>query len=276
MLIEEFLNHASKARASTTLYTYSIELSLFERWLAEAGTDLSNYARMDVQTYLDTLVLQKKAASTINKSWSAIKAFSRWVGNLDAIEDIRVPKPANLKLTAPKSLSKLERNKMLREVDRNENSRNKAIIILLLNTGIRISELVSLDKADVELFERKGQIRVIGKNYKERVIPLNSETRRALKIYLNERDDNEPALFISNYKKRMAKRSAQRVVEKYGHHAHQLRHTVVRQLVVNNVDMSTIKSITGHESADMIMRYSAPTEEEKANALDSMYLDNKN
>lgn len=273
-LLIQFLEEGLKGKAASTIATYKTELIQFEKWLVDAaGTDLCNFARSDVQQYIDFLTVHKKAASTINKSWSAIKKFSKWVGNQEAINDIRVIKPRDFKKEAPKSLNRIERNKLIREVDRYGSKRDYAIIITLLNTGLRISELVALDRDDIQISERKGTMRVIGKGNKERTVPLNAETRRALTLYLDERKDQLRPLFLSNYRKRISKRSAQRVTEKYGFHAHQLRHTFITKLVRKGVDFSLIQSLTGHESMDMIARYSAPTEEDKAIVIEELFID---
>src|SRR5690606_19888292 len=111
-------------------------------------------SRSDVQQYLDYLVANKKSAATINKIWNAIKKYSRWRGKEETIEDIAVVQPPSYYTEAPKSLSQVERNRLIREVDRSGNKRDFAIVQMLLNTGSRVSELVSLDRADGEITER--------------------------------------------------------------------------------------------------------------------------
>lgn len=147
-----------------------------------------------------------------------------------------------------------------------------AIIQLFLNTGLRLSELVSLDKLDVETSVRKGQVTVRrGKGNKARTVPLNKEARRALEKYLEERTDNEEALFLSNRGKRISTRTVQHLIETHGFNVHALRHTFITSLVRNGQDISVIQSLSGHTSADMILRYSAPTTEDKQNAVENMW-----
>lgn len=236
-----------------------------------AGTDLYGYARSDVQQYIDYLAANKKSAATINKIWNSIKKYSRWAGKEDAIEEISVVQPPSYYTEAPKSLSQVERNRLIREVDRSGNKRDFTIVMMLLNTGLRVSELVSLDRTDIEISERKGSVRVIGKGNKERVIPLNKETRRALKKYLDERTDRHPALLLSNRGKRISVRSVQYLLEKRGVHPHQLRHTFITGLVRNNEDIAVIQSMSGHASTKMIVRYSQPTEEDKQQVVEELW-----
>lgn len=271
-MLEQYLREALRGKSKTTIKTYGHALQQFEQWLIGAGTDLANYARSDVQQYIDYLAAKKKSAATINKLWNAIKSYSKWAKKFNAIEDISVIKTVDIKKQAPKALNKLERNKLIRDIDRTENKRDFAIIMTLLNSGVRVSELVSLDRADVEISERKGTIHVrSGKGNKERVLPLNPETRRAITKYMEERSDSHPALFLSNRKERISIRSVQYLMEKHGHNVHQTRHSFITDLVRSKEDLSMIQSLSGHTSADMVLRYSMPSEEDKQRAVDNLY-----
>jgi len=105
-------------------------------------------------------------------------------GKKNIVEDINIVKQPNSLLEAPKALEKTERHRIIREAGRSSR-RNYAIITLLLNTGIRLSELVSLDRDDVDISDRKGTLRIRnGKGKMERTIPLNAETRKAITKYL--------------------------------------------------------------------------------------------
>jgi integrase len=171
-------------------------------------------------------------------------------------------------------LTKADRCKLIRDIDRNGNKRNFAIVILGLNTGIRLSELVAFDRSDIDISDRKGTVIVRnGKGNKERVIPLNAETRRALLRYLEERTDKEEALFISNRYQRISNRMVQTMVENEGFNFHALRHTFITEFVRAGVDISIIQSMTGHSSADMILRYSMPSEEDKAKAVERLFVE---
>ncbi|MEV5024788.1 tyrosine-type recombinase/integrase [Paenibacillus sp. LPE1-1-1.1] len=273
-MLERFLNEGLRGKSETTIRTYGHAIHQFEKWLEGAGTDLINYARSDVQQYIDFLSAKKKSASTINKLWNAIKAYSKWVGKNDTIEDIAVVKVADIKKQAPKAMDKLERNKLIRDIDRTGNKRDFAILMTLLMTGIRVSELTSLDRSDIDLSERKGTLVIrSGKGNKERALPLNVEARRAIEKYLEQRQDNYPALFISNRQERISIRSVQHLMEKNGHNAHQTRHSFITGLVRSGEDISVIQSLSGHSSADMILRYSMPSEEDKQRAVESIYKD---
>ncbi|SFM48551.1 Phage integrase family protein [Paenibacillus sp. 1_12] len=115
-----------------------------------------------------------------------------------------------------------------------------------------MSELVVLDRSDVDVSDRKGSLVVrLGKGNKERTLPLNIEARRAIEKYLEERVDSHSALFISNRQERISIRSVQHLMEKNGHNVHQTRHSFITGLVRAGEDISVIQSLSGHSSADI-------------------------
>lgn len=273
MKVRKYIEEELRSKSNETIRTYSYEIKTFEKWLKNAGTNLDEYSRADVQQYLDYLTMNGKSASTVNKIFNAIKSFSRWSKKEDAIEDIRVVKQPDFKNKAPKSLQRLERLRVVRESDRSNNKRNYAIVITLLYTGVRVSELVAINRADVEISERKGSVVIRqGKGNKERTIPLNAETRRAIEKMLEERNDDHPALFISNRKKRIDVRSVQHVLNKFGIHPHMLRHTFITDLVRNH-DPILAQFLSGHSSTDMLARYSKPNDDDMQNAVDNLYIE---
>ncbi|TPG71583.1 integrase [Brevibacillus laterosporus] len=272
-MLDRFVNDGLRAKSEATIKTYHHALQQFQSWLDGTGTSLEDYTRSDVQQYMDYLVAKKKSASTINKIYNAIKSFSRWNGKQEIVEDIRVMKQVDYKQQAPKALDRNEYNKLMREIERTGSKRDFAIVLTMLYTGLRVSELVNLDQSDVESSERKGELTVrTGKGNNERTIPLNAEVRRAINRYVEERSDSNDALFLSNRQQRISVRSVQHLLEQYGFHAHQLRHTFITALVRDNQDIGVIQSLSGHKSADMVLRYSKPTEEDRQRAVENLFI----
>jgi integrase/recombinase XerD len=272
-LLTDFLTNGLAGKSQSTIRTYRYALQNFSEWLDGAGTDLKTFARSDVQQYIDYLTAKGKSASTINKVWNAIRTFAQYTNKTDAIEDIRVVKMPDYRMQAPKALDRNERNRIIREADRSGNKRDFAIIMMLLGTGIRVSELCALNRSDIEMSERKGTARIRGKGNKERYVNLNAEVRRALKLYLDSRNDEHEALFLSNRNKRISVRSVQTICNKYGVHPHALRHTFITDLVRKGVDLTTVQSLSGHASFDMVARYSKPSEEDKQAAVERLFID---
>lgn len=272
-ILDKYSEEFIKSKSPSTKKTYRHALEQFEKWLNQNDCDLYGYARTDVQSYMDFLSIRKKSPATIHKVYQAIVSFSKWSSKEAAIDAIRIVKSPSPLQVAPKALSKNDRMKLIRDVDRSGASRDFAIIILGLNTGIRLSELVNLDISDIDISERKGSLKIrSGKGNKERSIPLNAECRRALSIYLEERNDNLPALFISNRHQRISQRSVQTIAEKHEVNFHMLRHTFITELMRQGFDIAIIQSLTGHSSAEMLLRYAKPSAEEKQKTLEELYL----
>jgi integrase/recombinase XerD len=258
-------------KADTTIRTYKQTIKKFNEYLYGVGTDLFEFGRIDVQTFVDKLLQDGKRATTINKDFAAITTFCKWMDCEEKTRGIRVVEMQQSRNTAPKALDDLEKNRLLREVERKGNKRDIAIVSVLLNCGLRVAELTSMKRKDVEMSERKGVIRVVGKGQKkEREVRMNSKNRFALTEYLDTRSDSQEAVFLSTHRKPISIRSVQTMLQKYGVHPHALRHTFVTALVRNGEDFSLIQSLTGHKSADMVMRYSRPTIEEQDDAVERL------
>lgn len=272
-MLDTYQEEGLRGKSKQTIKTYMFCLSKFDNWLNGAGTNLEEFSRSDVQQYIDYLVSKRYSATTINKYWSSIKHFSRWAKKDAAIEDISVITPPNMLNQAPIALSRNDVNKLIREIDRTGNVRNMAIIQTLVNTGIRLNELVNLDRNDFDMSERKGSIKVrFGKGNKERQLPLSAETRMAISKYLETRHDSLEAMFLSNRNKRISERTVQHIVEQHGINVHSLRHTFITKLVRNGEDFSLVQSLSGHANADMVMRYSSPNEEDMEEAVSKLWL----
>ena len=269
-MLDQFISEGLKGKSEATAKSYRQQLKKFEEYLQGVEADLNNFARVDVQQYVDYLTGQGKEPATINLAINAIKKYARHTGREEAVKDLYLPKENKNHTQAPQSLSKLQRQRLLREVDRKENKRNKAIIQLLLRTGLRVSELVALDRQDVEISQRKGSVTVRnGKGYKYRTVPLDKEARRYLQDYLDERRDGQDPLFLSNRDRRISVRTVQEVLSRYEIGPHQLRHTFIKNLVDAGTSYATIQNLTGHESIEMIARYSQPDQEDLESAIEN-------
>jgi integrase/recombinase XerD len=273
MMIEKFVEEALRAKSELTKKTYKHSLMQFESWLVGAGADLANYCRADVQQYFDFLTARRKSPATVHKIYAAIRKFSIWAGKSSCVEELRIIKMSDNNQIAPKAMDRLLRNKILREVERESDFRNTAIVVTLLYTGLRVSELVNLNLQDIEMSERKGNLTVrMGKGYKSRVIPINSEVRRALANYMATRNSDEHALFLSNRGSRISIRSVQHLLGRFGVHPHQFRHSFITDLIRSNHDIAIVKALSGHSSLESLSKYSKPTEFDMINAVNDLYV----
>ena len=272
-VIEDFLVYIlDKGKSQLTAKNYRHSLEMFNDWIQNNDGDMAKLTRVDVQLFIQHLESKGNSASTINNRFAAISQFARFIGIPNVIENIRVPQARQAKNIAPESLERTERNTLLREVERNDNPRDIAIANLLLRTGIRVSELVALNRSDVITGERSGSITVRnGKGNVSRRVPLSTEARLYLSKYLENRDDNDPALFLSNFRQRISVRAVQHMLSNYGVHPHALRHTFVKELVSKGIDISTVADLAGHADINLTRRYSKPTERDLEAAIDKAF-----
>lgn len=151
--------------------------------------------------------------------------------------------------------------------------RDKAILETLFSTGLRVSELCSLNRDNINL--NKGEFAVRGKGNKLRVVFLSDSAKEALKKYLNERRDIHNAVFISHHgqlnkkeEARLTPRSIQRIVKKYSIAGgvikkvspHQLRHSFATDLLRNGADIRSVQVMLGHSSITTTQIYTHYTD----------------
>ncbi|GAB6152929.1 tyrosine-type recombinase/integrase [Desulfosporosinus burensis] len=272
-IIKDFSDHIlSKGKSELTAKNYRQSLGAFDQWLIDNDGQLIALTRLDVQLYIQSLESKGNCAVTINNRFAAISQFARFIKRPDIIEDIRLPEVRQVRNIAPQSIERKERNNLLREIERKGNLRDIAIVNVFLRTGLRVSELVALNRSDLTITERSGSVKVRnGKGNVSRKIPLSAEARMYLNRYVVTRDDTDPALFLSNYHQRISIRTVQHMLGNYGFHPHQLRHTFAKELVSKGIDLSTVADLCGHADINITRRYSKPTEKDLEQAIDKAF-----
>lgn len=249
---------ANSGKSERTIKNYLRNVETFSNWLHEQGDDITNLTRHDIQQYMQYLQSIGNTASTIKVKYAAITAYTKHIDKLSILNNIRRPQARGNNNIAPKSLAKNEYNRLLREAER-KGTRTAAIIYTLLYTGIRVGELVALNRNDITLGERSGTVIIRnGKGGIARTVPLPAEARHYIRQYLNSRTDSEESLFTSNYKQRMSIRSIQRLLSQLGTYPHALRHTYARKLVEGGTDIATVAELLGHTDINVTRRYSKP------------------
>lgn len=168
---------------------------------------------------------------------------------------------------------------MLNQIDLSTESglRDRAIIELLYSGGLRVSELVGLDKSSINLERREFMVR--GKGSKDRPIFISRSAADRIQDYLDARTDSLPALFLNNSKnkqavdtsgnyRRITARSVERIVEKYARLAgitkhvspHTLRHSFATDLLMNGADIRSVQSMLGHADISTTQIYTHVTD----------------
>lgn len=164
-------------------------------------------------------------------------------------------------------------DKLLQQPDANSRAgkRDRALLETLFSTGLRVAELISLDRKDVE---GREEVSVIGKGRKRRVVFLSPAARQKITDYINERKDTDEALFVREWRSKIQKggrltvRSVQRLIQTYAARAglaehitpHTLRHTFATDLLQSGADLRAVQTLLGHSSVVTTQRYTHLTD----------------
>ena len=286
--LERYKNYLSILDiAQNTRKSYMRDILLFKKWCEQSSGEeitITAFNPFEIKQYRSYLLnIKKYEASTINRKMISIRNFCQWAVNeglinKDPTADIKEIKDIKREL-APPALTKKEVFKLRRSLHRYGEKRDIALIELMLNTGPRVSEVSELKEEDIEISERKGILRVIGKGSKPREIPINSETRKYLWDYL-EVKPNSPYLFVSQRGRNMSRSTIFRTVKKYANlagiekpvHPHTLRHTFAQTLIDNGTDLFNVQYLLGHEDISTTQRYHRPKIEVQEQAVENMYV----
>lgn len=223
----------------------------------------------DVYSYMNYLSRDRglNAASRARKV-ATIRSFYKYLTNKakllpqNPVQDLDSPR---LKKSLPKYLNLDESINLLESVDGKNSCRDLCILTLFLNCGLRISELVGLNKTDV----RGEQLRVLGKGNKERILYLNPACQKALEDWLVERDAlalvDQNALFVTlQNRRRISKAAVHKLVKKHllaagldasQYSSHKLRHTAATLMLQNGVDVRTLQEVLGHDHLNTTQIY---------------------
>ncbi|MDA8204022.1 MAG: tyrosine-type recombinase/integrase [Chloroflexi bacterium] len=268
-VISEYLSALKVAgRSPKTISWYADMLWEFVRFIEREGVraTVADVAPVEVRRWL--LAIQSRRTRSLAPSSMAarvrtVKAFGTWIANeldLPANPVRGVPVPRVPELLVP-SLREPDILALLRTLDAGSQQpeRDRAIVLLLLDTGLRLSEAANLRIRDVDLIE--GRCRVMGKGGRERVVPVGRKTRRALRHCLARRGRLLPdeALFIGRGGRALAPRGIQQLVRRLSRRTtlasrcspHVLRHTFARSFLANGGDVFSLQRILGHSPSSL-------------------------
>jgi site-specific recombinase XerD len=252
-------------------------------WPGEGGDPLTDahardYAVRDFKSHLKTVRRAKPAS--VNLALAAIDHFYRYLGA--GRPDVRREELAQ---AAPRALSPEQLQRFMRAVERCRSPRDRAIAVLLVNTGLRIGECAALDIDDIAVSARKGLVVVReGKGDAYREVALNAETREALNVWNAARRKQldgreERALFVSRKGVRLSTRALDLVIRALAREAdltlsaHTLRHTCLTRLVRDGADVVLVAEIAGHRRLETTRRYSLPSQADRQAAMERLKLE---
>ena len=238
--------------------------------------DARDWAVRDYKRYLKAVERWKPAS--VNLALAALDSFYAQLGLGRPIV-----RREELSKAAPRAMTKDEERRLLRMAER-ASARDRAIVVALLYTGLRLAELVALDVDDVRMSARKGVVIVrSGKGDAYREVPLNALVRQVLQEWLVERKtkagDGERALLVGRGGRRLSKRSVDDVVRSLGKDAgvslsaHVLRHTFLTRLVRKGSDLVLVAELAGHRRLETTRRYSLPSDIDRLLAVENLQID---
>lgn len=261
-LLPEFIKDLEeKGRSPSTILAYRADLEQLLQVLHSKNKVIPDQiVQSDIEAFRDTLLTQKYTPKSVSRKLNAVKTFFRWLVtekylSTNPAEDVAHPK---IEPAAPKFLSPIE-YRALRDVVRDD-SRISTIVELILQTGMRISEVASL-KLD-NLKENEIIIEAYA-TQAQRVVPLDKPAQEALQEYLKVRPkSSSPFLFISKNGKPLAVRNIRAAIDRYMQRAeipqysvNDLRTTFIVENLKEGVDLVLLSQVVGHKRLSTTERY---------------------
>lgn len=292
-MIEQFQAFLlSRDKSPKTIQGYGADLRQFQKWM---GRSLETITSADVRGYRDHLISIGASANTISRHLASLASFGQWgetKGGLFAENPALHVEPVEVAVLAPRWLTKSQKRKLLNVVAEDLRiareryprlwvirQRDAVMVNFLLATGLRVGEMCELRLSDLVLSERKGSILVrSGKGRKQRSVALMNEIRKELAEWLKIRPQvTSDRIFIGQRGEPVQPRVVQRVVERYARQAelddvtpHTCRHTFAKELLNSGASPFEVAKLLGHSSLDSTARYTQPSEEDLANAVERM------
>lgn len=272
-LAAEFLEFMEVERRSSdrTLANYELALRQFREW----RTPFKGWSELtadDFRAFLFDLMKRERGRATIRLQFAALRSFFKWLTRrrgwqANPLLEVQLPKrekklPVVLTVTQveamlalPLSLEKSKRDAVWAP------ERDTAILELFYSTGMRLSELVGLNVADIDTYTET--VRVFGKGKKERLCPVGSKALEAVQRYRAKAGVHDGALFLSKLRTRITAQSVDDVIMKYWRASglpvhltpHKLRHSFATHLLNNGADLRSVQELLGHASLSTTQIY---------------------
>ncbi|MCA9544560.1 MAG: tyrosine-type recombinase/integrase [Myxococcales bacterium] len=259
---------AGDGKARKTIDSYRSDWLGLARWHARTGAgrfDLKALTPAVLARFRDRCKADGLRPSTINRKLVACKRYVDWACDAGLLSDrerdaLRAVGPVPQPRRRPRGLSTDELTRFLRVVEEQGTSRDQAIVQVLLESGLKVSELVSLHWEDLQLSTRRAVIEV-GRGEERRQIAMGRPARRKLRRYLSERGEQNGALFLGE-RGPLTTNGVQRLVRKYCRLANvkvspsTLRHTFAKGfLAASRGDLVALADLLGHECVETTRLY---------------------
>ncbi|ADJ26278.1 tyrosine recombinase XerD [Dehalogenimonas lykanthroporepellens BL-DC-9] len=294
--VDNFLNYlmVEKGFSGNTRDAYHNDLyqlaDFSTRCLRQRGDqDLwDNFNRQDMLSYLLDLKERNYAVTTVVRKLAAAKSFFSFLleenkirqNPTDNIESPKVGKPLPDAISVQQVKALLEQPTL---AGGPEAKRDRAMLELLYASGMRVSELIGLDLADVDCDEE--QVRCFGKGNKERIIPIHPQAARIVSEYIEEvrprlvRSNDEKALFLNRRGERLTRQGLWQILKEYAVAAglngqvtpHTLRHSFATHMLNGGADLRSVQELLGHANISTTQIYTHLTSDHIRRAYDSAH-----
>ena len=270
--INNFLEFLQKDKKLTenTLQSYKRDISQYENYIEKNNLDYASVDEDAIKGYLAYLQENGKKTSTVSRNLASIRSFYQYSVRVkdikkDPTENVQSPK---IEKRIPNVLSTKEVELLLEQPEDTDlkGIRDKAMLEFAYATGMRVTEIISLDIKDINV--KEGYV-ICKTGTKQRTIPLGEMSVKALKNYVDEsrpyliKSDDEPSLFVNINGKRLTRQGFWKIVKFYKEQAHidkeitpgVLRHSFATHLLQNGADLKAIQTMLGHSDISSTQVY---------------------
>ena len=264
---ETFINYLKfeKRVSHHTLKSYNGDLNQFLKFykIYSKDTNIKDIDHRSIRSWIVDLSLQNLSNRSINRKIATLKAFFKFLIKREFLIKNPTNKIPSLKTDSllPKFIKEKDMKFFFENLELKKNfegQRDLLIIELLYGTGVRVSELINLKIKDFN--PEKGEIKVLGKRGKERIIPLNNHSLKQIKNYILIKKNNinyENEFLISTKKgektypmliSRIVKKHISKLIDSENYNPHLLRHTFATHILNRGADLNSVKDLLGHSS----------------------------
>jgi len=267
--VDLFLNYLDVERglSQNTIQAYQNDLYQFAEHFSQPG----RVGRQEIMDYIQRLKGRGYTPSTMARKLAALRSFYTFLCSEGKIKEnplVGIGSP-RLGKTLPKVIPPEKIAQMIKEANHSGNLRDEAILELLYATGMRASELISLNLGDVELEE--GYARCQGKGKKERIIPIHQRAIDTLRTYIKESHphilDRESPLFLNRRGERLTRQGLWQIIKEYAHKVelevtpHTFRHSFATHMLSGGADLRSVQELLGHSNISTTQVYTHLTRE---------------
>jgi integrase/recombinase XerD len=268
--LEEYLRHLH--RRDLTVNTLRAAFTILQGFLTflknQGKTDLPSLAHRDLEAFVEGLQDRGLKPLSVENNLRQVKTFLRYLVEGQVISSEILSRRISIKVpkALPRALDPLDVRRLLAVAQK---TRDRAMILVLLRTGIRIGELLRLRVSDVYLPERKIHLVVGEKNRTGRVVYLSGDACQALQEWIQRREEERPLLFYGQGRNTLSYTAARVMFRRYlekagisekGYSLHGLRHTCATELLNAGMRIECLQQVLGHSNLEQTRRYARLTD----------------